>query len=148
MGRIDLIGKGWGFPFKFSNATTVAGEGVEKLDGIDKVRKGLFLILDTPIGSRQNRPDFGSRLRDLVFRPNDLLLEVDLIKETVEALSRWELRAIVEKVNIIDNSVLRKKGRLEIDVLFTLTRTHETGNFVYPLYLDPEKRDQAAVAAV
>lgn len=59
-------------------------------------------ILNTPIGTRVRKPEFGSRLMDLVFEPNDDLL-VGLARIYIaEALAKWEPR-----IEVIETEVYR-----------------------------------------
>lgn len=57
-------------------------------------------ILLTPLGTRIMLPEFGSRLTELVFEPNDEMLE-DIAKAYIaDALVRWEPRVRVARVDI------------------------------------------------
>lgn len=53
-------------------------------------RSSIMMILATKPGERVMLPEFGSRLHELIFEPNDEILQRDLINETVGAISRWE----------------------------------------------------------
>lgn len=64
----------------------------------DLIRDSVLSILLTDIGSRFFVPDFGSRLRELLFEPNDLVLNT-LAQEYIRtALGRWEPRVAVLNV--------------------------------------------------
>lgn len=50
-------------------------------EGIEHVKESIQQILGTPIGSRVMRRDFGSRLRQIVFEPNDSTIDtLDLLR--------------------------------------------------------------------
>jgi hypothetical protein len=71
--------------------------GVDKgsgklLDGLDHLRQSITDILMTPVGSRVMRPDYGSRLYELIDRPVNRSLLIDLYAETVQAILKWEPR--------------------------------------------------------
>ena len=58
------------------------------LGGLDHLRQSIIDILTTPIGTRVMRPDYGSRLFELIDRPVNAEFLVDLYAETVIALNR------------------------------------------------------------
>lgn len=62
-------------------------------------------ILLTPIGTRVRKPDFGSRLYDLLFEPNDELLAALARVYIVEALRKWEPRIEVTEAEVYRDSV-------------------------------------------
>lgn len=64
----------------------------KRLEGIDHIRQSIADIITTPIGSRVMRRDYGSLVPELLDRPmNDALL-MQLYAATVIAVSRWEPR--------------------------------------------------------
>lgn len=64
----------------------------KRLEGIDHIRQSIADIITTPIGSRVMRRDYGSLVPELLDRPmNDALL-MQLYAGTVIAVSRWEPR--------------------------------------------------------
>jgi len=68
------------------------------LDGIAHLRQSIRDILTTPIGSRVMRREYGSRLFDLIDNPLNQQTLVEMFAATAEALSRWEPRIRVLKV--------------------------------------------------
>jgi phage baseplate assembly protein W len=75
-------------------------------------------ILTTPIGSRVMRRDYGSRLFELVDQPMSRGLAVDFIAATADALTKWEPRMKVRKVNLKE---LDSDGRFVFDLEAVLT---------------------------
>jgi phage baseplate assembly protein W len=53
-------------------------------------RTSIINILGTVPGERVGRPTFGSRLKFLVFEPNDNILMQQIRQETAEAIARWD----------------------------------------------------------
>jgi len=68
------------------------------LTSIDHLKQSIRDILTTPIGTRIMRRDYGSRLFELIDRPYDNNLKIELYAATAEALDRWEPRFKLEKV--------------------------------------------------
>lgn len=55
-------------------------------------------ILTTPIGSRVMRRSYGSRLPEMLGRPQNAETRADVVAATAEALARWEPRIVVARV--------------------------------------------------
>lgn len=70
------------------------------LNGPDHLRQSVRDILTTPIGSRPILRDYGSRLFELIDKPVNLSLRMDLIAATVDALDAWEPRIAVDRVDV------------------------------------------------
>ncbi|WP_429884764.1 GPW/gp25 family protein [Geoalkalibacter halelectricus] len=68
------------------------------LEGIDHLRQSIRDILTTPLGSRVMRRDYGGRLFELVDRPTDPALLVEIYAATAEALAKWEPRFVLTAV--------------------------------------------------
>ncbi|MDN3562113.1 GPW/gp25 family protein [Vreelandella neptunia] len=64
----------------------------KQLDGIDHIRQSIADIITTPIGSRVMRRDYGSLVPELIDRPmNDALL-MQVYAATIIAVTQWEPR--------------------------------------------------------
>lgn len=72
-------------------------------------------ILKTPLGSRVMRPDYGSRIFELVDKKIDDEFKAKLAWYVVEAVSLWEKRVVIDEVKIVDN----KNHKLKIRITFT-----------------------------
>jgi phage baseplate assembly protein W len=68
------------------------------LSGIDHLKQSITDILTTPIGSRVMRPNYGSRLFELIDHPLNAPTLLDFYAATTEALSLWEPRILIEKI--------------------------------------------------
>jgi uncharacterized protein len=127
----DFIGAGWAFPL-----------GVAPQGGIALVRReveleqAMRLILSTYPGERPMRPEFGSRIRDYVFRPINIATISELSRVVREALVRWEPRVDVEAVLVIP--VAGEEGMLHIDIQYRPKDTNDRRNLVFPFYTIPE----------
>ena len=78
------------------------------------------------------RPTFGSDLHRLVFEPNNTVT-ANLAHHYVEkALTLWEPRIQVEKVEV-KNEI--ESGRLLIEIQYSIRATNSPQNLVYPFYL-------------
>jgi uncharacterized protein len=127
----DFIGAGWAFPL-----------GVAPQGGIALVRReveleqAMRLILSTYPGERPMRPEFGSRIRDFVFRPINVQTVAELTRVVRDALLRWEPRVDVEAVLV--SPVAGEDGLLHIDIQYRSKDTNDRRNLVFPFYTIPE----------
>ena len=86
-------------------------------------------ILGETYGSRFFCRGFGSRINEILFEPNDDVL-IDLLNVfVIEAITRWEKRAVVTKTNI-DIGV----DKINVMVEFRVLASNEIDSFVYPFY--------------
>lgn len=82
------------------------------LDGWEHVRQSIIDILTTPIGTRVMRRDYGSRLLDLIDRPQNNDTVTAAFLACADALQRWEPRFLLSKVEVIG----AKPGHLTIEI--------------------------------
>jgi phage baseplate assembly protein W len=131
MTQQDFIGAGWAFPL-----------GVGPQGGIALVRReveleqAMRLILSTYPGERPMRPEFGSRIRDFVFRPVNIETIAELSHEVRNALLRWEPRVNIEAVLVIPDP--SDEGALYIDIQYVVKDTNDRRNLVFPFYTIPD----------
>lgn len=129
----DYIGAGWAFPL----AVNVQG-GVQVSAAEPNIEESIFIILRTDLGERVYRPDFGSRLSELVFEPLNTrtLLLIKLYIE--EALSRWEPRIILKEVRTDPDPI---RGKVDIEILYQPKDSPDIRSFVFPFYLSNQLED-------
>ena len=77
-------------------ALGTSGEVVEGLRDIDQA---IRIILTTPKGSDPHRPEFGSDLHLYIDWPINRVTP-HLVRETVDAIRRWETRVSVVQVQV------------------------------------------------
>jgi len=67
------------------------------------IRQSIKRILMTTPGERVMQPEFGCKLKSLVFEPNDTVLVGDIHYICKEALKRWEPRVTVDFIDVKQN---------------------------------------------
>lgn len=67
--------------------------------GLRDIDQAIRIILTTPLGADPHRPEFGSRLFDYLDWPVNRVTP-HLVRESVEAIQRWETRVSVEQVQV------------------------------------------------
>ena len=104
--------KGPAFPLR------AGGQGYFALsEDVQLVKESIQMILGTRIGSRPMHRDFGSRIQDLVFEPNDEILKALAIRYAYEDILKWNNRILLERNNIQVNASIHQ---LSLVIPFTL----------------------------
>ncbi len=137
----EFVGAGWAFPMRLDATGRIALVTRER-----EIEESIRLILGTAPGERPMRPEFGSRIADLVFAPADASTAGQLAFETRVSLERWEPRIEVDDVQVSFDS--REEGKLYIDVLYHVRGTNDPRNLVFPFYLIPEHEQPSATTSV
>ncbi len=128
----DIIGAGWNFPLDVD-----ARGGILLARGGEDVAQAMRLILGTARGERRMRPEFGCGIHDFMFAPIDATTIGMVRYHVTEALGRWEPRIDVNDVRVnLDPHV---DGCLLIEIDYSLRRTGDRRNLVYPFYSIPEQ---------
>lgn len=125
-----FLGKGWKFPVQV-DATTGR---MRMSEGEDDIAEAIRVILLTAKGERVMRPDFGSGLRDFVFRTMDGTTITQLQNDLERAITVWEPRVRDVEVRVaLDSS---RPGQLQLRIRYVVRSTNNLFNQVYPFYLD------------
>ena len=132
----SILGKGIKFPFEIS-ATGDGKSGVIMSEEKQHVYESIWNILTTPIGSRFMRREFGSKLYDVPFEPQNEATITLINYFIVEAVERWEKRVKVQSSDIIYN---KKEGQVIVSISVWFINQQEEGNMVFPFYLDEFKK--------
>lgn len=126
----DFLGRGWAFPPK-----TNGRGGVMLVDGISDIEKSIWIILSTPIGQRVMRPNFGSRLHELIFAiPNAETFGLARLYVT-DALAFWEPR--IKVLEVKTGTDPDSPYVLLLDIRYLVKATHDERSLVYPFYQIP-----------
>lgn len=122
-----LVGQGIKFPyFADKRGTTSLSSEIERIN------QSLFIIFETPKGSRLMLPEFGSDLHKYRFEPNDAILQEQIRYSVINDVSRWEPRVNVLDVTFYNDPHLIDNSVLYISVRYRVINTDVEGNFVYP----------------
>ncbi len=128
----DIIGRGWAFPPHLDSRGQMA-----TVAGAQEIEQAIRIILATSPGQRVMRPEFGCRLQELVFAPNNRQTASLAARYVREALGRWEPRIALENVDVSQDG--EQPSCLTITVNYRIKVTHSSRSLVYPFYLIPEE---------
>jgi len=121
-----FLGRGWAFPPSFGRG----GGEVATVAGADDVAQSLGIIFATELGERAMREDFGTGLSRHVFAPVDRALLTELRAAIIDAVTRWEPRVDIERVDIDESG--ERAGLLLITLGYVLRGANSRYNLVYP----------------
>ena len=124
----EFLGKGWRFPVAVNLTGGISASSYE-----ENVRESIFVILGTAPGERVNRPDFGCRIHDLMFAPNNDETAARAEYYCEEAIYKYEKR--IEKVKCKATPSKDEPNRLDVRISYVIAGQSDKKNLVYPFYL-------------
>jgi phage baseplate assembly protein W len=129
----EFLGQGLAFPLQISQQG-----GIALARGSHDIEQAIRIILGTIPGERVMRPEFGCRIHELVFAPDNATTRGLMAHYVQQALLRWEPRIAVEEVNV--SSDPGRDGTLLVDIKYRVKDTHDQRSIVYPFYLTGEEQ--------
>jgi uncharacterized protein len=133
----DFLGKGLRFPVSINLNGGVSSSQLE-----ENVRQCIFIILGTAPGERLYRPDFGCRIHDLMFAPNNDITAARAEVYCEEALYKYEPR--ISHVTCRAGAHPDQPNRLDVRVEYVIAGKNDKRNLVFPFYLKNEDDDGGA----
>jgi len=131
-----IIGRGWNFPPAADERGTIALTSDD-----NEVEQSIRIILGTMPGQRVMRPEFGCRIHELVFAPNNAATAGLAIRYIGEALGRWEPRLTLKRVDVEPDP--DDPARLVAVVEYEVNSRHSRRSLVFPFYLIPAETTPA-----
>lgn len=127
----NRLGTGWAFPIGTDQRGRIA-----MVSGTHAVEQAILMILMTPKGQRVMRPEFGCRIHELMFAPNDASTLGLASYYVHEALSTWEPRIEIRRVDAdVDPNATE---RIVISIEYRLLSDQSNHSLVFPFYRLPE----------
>ena len=127
-----LLGRGWSMPLTPQAPNSQSGAALAYVDGPEKVRQSMLIILDTEPGERVMRPTFGCGLRRYLMKPNTTATRALLQREVERALSTFEPRISLTGISVDPGD---DPAMVLIQIAYIHVRTGRKDNLVYPFYL-------------
>ena len=134
----DFLGRGFRFPVSVNLNGGVSSSQLE-----ENVRQSIFIILGTAPGERLNRPDFGCRIHDLMFAPNNPMTCARAEIFCEEAIYKYEPR--ISNVNCSAMPNPNQPNVLELKVKYVIAGQNTDRNLVFPFYLREEDASKEAL---
>lgn len=118
------LGQGIKYPLE------LVGGSIQLQRNYPLVIQSIIEILNTPKGTRFFNPDYGSRLKEMLFEPNDEVLQ-DLLKVFIyEAIRDWEKRAKYVSTSFTFNDT----GAVMCEISVRILPSNRVESFIYPFY--------------
>jgi Bacteriophage baseplate protein W len=124
-----FLGKGWAFPVTVDATTGKIAMAAYEQD----IKEAIRIILSTSKGERVMRPDFGSGIHDLVFASMSTAVIGLLESDVREALTTWEPRIELLRVEVSTDEA--HIGKLKVNIDYRVRETNREDNLVYPFYV-------------
>ena len=128
----DFLGKGLKYPFSFQSVYGGTEVSAAMSREYEHIHESIQQILSTQPGERFMKPEFGSRLNNLVFEQNDEVLKGLIRHYVIDAIKRWEKRVVIIGVTF-DNALLNS-NLLNVIISYKLIKYQVEGNLVYPFH--------------
>jgi len=125
----EYLGRGWSFPVRPRDD----GAGVALTEYEQNIAECIQLILNTQPGERQMLPEFGCPLQDLIFETNSARTRQDAESMVRTALSRWEPRIDVEKVEARPDP--ENSNQIRLFISYTVRKSNNHQNLVHLVQL-------------
>lgn len=122
-----FLGQGWSFP------PLMTKDGVELSSYERDIEESLHVLFSTTPGERVNRYDYGCNLRRYAFEPLSTQLLMKIRNDISRAVTLYEPRIALEDVSFEEQP---ERGILLICLTYTVVRTNNRHNMVYPFYLN------------
>lgn len=130
----EFLGRGLAFPLQLDPRG-----GISLASGENEIMQAIKIILETRPGERVMRPEFGCRIHELVFAPNNASTKALAMHYVKQALDRWEPRIDVTEVAILDE--VDRNEVMFIEIKYQTKDAHEERSIVYPFYLTDEEEE-------
>ncbi len=127
-----FLGRGLAFPIGLDARGNLALSEFE-----ENIEQSIRILLGTALGDRMMRPEFGCKIHDFVFYPNNPSTAALVSFYVREALVKWEPR--IEDISVSAAPDGAHENRLAVDISYRVRRTNNTRNLVYPFYLRREQ---------
>lgn len=122
-----FLGRGWSFP------PELTGSGVKMSAYEQDIEESLRILFSTSPGERVNRYDYGCPLRQYAFEPITTETITKMRNDITRAIILFEPRISLEDVSFEEHAA---EGLLLIRLTYTVIRTNNRNNMVYPFYIN------------
>jgi len=128
----SFLGKGIAFPVDLDARGNLSLSEHEK-----NINESIRIILGTAVGERVMRPEFGCRIHDFVFYPNNSSTAALVSYYVRESLVKWEPR--IEEVSVTADPDANRENTLQVSISYRIRKTNNLRNLVYPFFLRREQ---------
>ena len=113
--------------------------GIDMVEEHASVRQALLLLLSTRPGERVMRPTYGCNLHRLMFSPNDETTAGLAIHYVRQAITRWEPRVEILRIDAVRSPEVVSSARLELVFEYRVLSTQRADRLTFPFDLMGER---------
>lgn len=128
MEKKNFIGIGWSFPPVFLKGINT----VQMVSDTVDIAQSLHILLSTRLNERIMRSEFGCNLTPLLFENITTTLLTKMRGIITDAITLHEPRI---NLNHVGFDTEGNRGRILIEIIYTVRSTNSRHNFVYPFYI-------------
>jgi phage baseplate assembly protein W len=128
MNESRLFGQGISFPPRVGPDGRVAWSA-----GPDNIREAIQVVLLTEPGERLQLPEFGGRLRAVLFEPNTVATRRDVQEQIDRVLRLWEPRIALRSVTVEEDAADPRAALATINYRLVASRADEQVTVRVPL---------------
>jgi phage baseplate assembly protein W len=122
------LGIGWKFPLQVTALGGIAQSSAEQ-----RIEEAIYLILGTAKGERLMLPNFGCRVHDLVFAPNNAAVMTQVVQTVRAALTENEPR--IDVLELDAQSAPGQPNLLLIRINYRIRSNNAVHNLTYPFFI-------------
>jgi len=128
----SFLGRGIAYPLKVDGGGGLAMSAYEQ-----NIEECIRLVLGTAPGERIYRPNFGCRIHDEIFSPNNHHTRALIAFYAREALVKWEPRIRAVEIDVKQDH--DQPNTVLLDISYSVRATNTHFNMVYPFFLRREE---------
>ena len=113
----------------FFIAIETSGQPVIRVDE-EAINQSIRTILTTRIGERIMEPEFGTRLRALLFNPMDALTVIGIEEVIRYAIEQWEPRVLLGSIDV---NADEENNVYDISIVYTIKEIRKSATFRFAL---------------
>ncbi|NQY94455.1 MAG: GPW/gp25 family protein [Campylobacteraceae bacterium] len=133
---IELLGKGLSVDFGLNSMGEIKMSSYEK-----SVEESIYIILSTKTGERVYNSEFGCRIHELMFEPNNVRTQSMAKRYVEDALKEFEPRIKTLNVDVFSPD----EKSININIEYEIINTNVVNNYVYPFYIVPSELSESSV---
>ena len=137
MDPYGFLGRGWKFPLQIDKKTG----HIAMVSHEEDIREAIGIILNTYLGERVMRPDFGTNVADFLFNPMNQLTIQNMSGSLGTLLQVQEPRVQDVTVETSEGDD-PYNGRIVFHIGYTVRNTNNRYNHVYPFYMDEGDQEE------
>ena len=132
-----FLGRGWKFPLQIDKKTG----HIAMVSYEEDIKESIGIILNTYLGERVMRSEFGTNVADYLFDPINQLTIQNVSGSLGTTLQIQEPRVQDVTVETLESGD-PFTGRIAFSISYTVRSTNNRYNHVYPFYMDEGNQEE------